>query len=153
MPTKRAVYNPTFGDERLCVCGHHYRRHFDTHDNMVPAGCKYCQCASETFREATVQEIENGLEMLFAGRDLLRFSQLEAVALAAKEVLALLESHFGSHGGQEYDDAWYACPQSEECLDESKRGKPCECGKDRADALASTLRAALAKLEKGEPDA
>lgn len=89
MPTKRAVYNPTFGDERLCACGHSYRRHFDTHDNMAPAGCKYCQCASATFREATGQEISSGLEILFAGGDLLRLAHLEAVAEAARKLCSL----------------------------------------------------------------
>ena len=27
-------YNPTYGDTRLCTCGHEYYRHFDT----------YCEC-------------------------------------------------------------------------------------------------------------
>jgi hypothetical protein len=43
-------YNPEYGDERICTCGHVYRRHFDTYDNMAAIGCKYCQC--RTFVEA-----------------------------------------------------------------------------------------------------
>jgi len=35
-------YNPDFGDDKLCVCGHTYYRHFDTYDDMEPVGCKYC---------------------------------------------------------------------------------------------------------------
>jgi hypothetical protein len=35
-------YDSEFGDDRLCLCGHPYYRHFDTYDNMSPVGCKYC---------------------------------------------------------------------------------------------------------------
>src|SRR5271154_6807066 len=35
-------YDPTFGDDRLCLCGHPYYRHFDTYDDMILIGCKYC---------------------------------------------------------------------------------------------------------------
>jgi len=35
-------YDPNFGDNRLCKCDHTYYRHFDSHDNMEPIGCKYC---------------------------------------------------------------------------------------------------------------
>ena len=37
-------YDPNFGDDALCVCGHPYYRHFDTHEDMAPVGCKYCDC-------------------------------------------------------------------------------------------------------------
>ena len=37
-------YNPAYGDDRICKCGHPYYRHFDTYDNMDPCGCKYCNC-------------------------------------------------------------------------------------------------------------
>src|SRR5438552_3968558 len=37
-------YDPTFGDEKVCVCGHPYYRHFDTYEEMRPVGCKYCSC-------------------------------------------------------------------------------------------------------------
>lgn len=37
-------YNPDFGDNRLCECGHTYYRHFDTYEHMAPVGCKYCGC-------------------------------------------------------------------------------------------------------------
>jgi hypothetical protein len=42
-------YNPKFGDERICQCGHMYYRHFDSWDNNYPIGCKYCEC--EEFKE------------------------------------------------------------------------------------------------------
>jgi hypothetical protein len=37
-----AKYDPQFGDDRECECGHAYHRHFDSYENMAPAGCKYC---------------------------------------------------------------------------------------------------------------
>jgi hypothetical protein len=43
-PRGPAPYDPTFGDDKVCACGHAYYRHFDTYDNMSPVGCKYCHC-------------------------------------------------------------------------------------------------------------
>jgi hypothetical protein len=43
-------YNPKYGDDRVCRCGHSYYRHFDSYDNMEPVGCKYCHCFD--FKEA-----------------------------------------------------------------------------------------------------
>lgn len=37
-------YNPMFGDDRICECGHKYYRHFDSYEDMNPSGCKYCVC-------------------------------------------------------------------------------------------------------------
>lgn len=37
-------YNPKFGDDRICKCGHSYYRHFDSYDEMEVVGCKYCDC-------------------------------------------------------------------------------------------------------------
>lgn len=37
-------YNPDYGDDRVCECGHAYYRHFDSYDNNAPVGCKYCSC-------------------------------------------------------------------------------------------------------------
>lgn len=42
--TKERVYDPAFGDDKVCRCGHQYYRHFDTYDEMNPVGCKYCSC-------------------------------------------------------------------------------------------------------------
>lgn len=44
-------YNPKYGDNRMCVCGHPYYRHFDSYEDMEPCGCKYCGCYH--FVEAT----------------------------------------------------------------------------------------------------
>lgn len=44
MPYIYGKYNPEYGDNRICVCGHEYYRHFDSYDDMYPCGCKYCGC-------------------------------------------------------------------------------------------------------------
>ena len=44
------IYDPDYGDDRVCECGHTYYRHFDSYEDMDPIGCKYCDC--DTFREA-----------------------------------------------------------------------------------------------------
>lgn len=38
------AYNPNYGDDRICECGHSYYRHFDSWEEMEPVGCKYCDC-------------------------------------------------------------------------------------------------------------
>ena len=38
------VYNPSYGDNRKCKCGHVYVRHFDSYEDMEACGCKYCSC-------------------------------------------------------------------------------------------------------------
>lgn len=42
--TVEKVYNPLYGDDKVCVCGHTYYRHFDSYDEMSNVGCKYCSC-------------------------------------------------------------------------------------------------------------
>lgn len=49
IPNEPKLYDWEFGDNRICVCGHPYYRHFDTHEEMDPVGCKYCDC--EEFHE------------------------------------------------------------------------------------------------------
>jgi hypothetical protein len=52
--TERTVidykYNPKYGDNRICKCGHSYYRHFDSYEDMEACGCKYCNC--KEFSEA-----------------------------------------------------------------------------------------------------
>jgi hypothetical protein len=48
-------YNPEYGDERICICGHSYYRHFDSYEAMYPIGCKYCWCRH--FIERTNQKL------------------------------------------------------------------------------------------------
>ena len=40
--TDEGEYDPTYGDNKECLCGHSYYRHFDTYDDMAAVGCKYC---------------------------------------------------------------------------------------------------------------
>lgn len=47
-------YNPDYGDDRMCKCGHRYYRHFDSWEDNYPCGCKYCGCY--TFVEAGENE-------------------------------------------------------------------------------------------------
>lgn len=42
------AYDPSFGDDRICLCGHTYYRHFDSHDGMAAGGCEYCECSEFT---------------------------------------------------------------------------------------------------------
>lgn len=44
-------WNPHYGEDRVCRCGHPYYRHFDGYESPPdPVGCKYCAC--RTFVEA-----------------------------------------------------------------------------------------------------
>ena len=47
-PNPWLTYDPKFGDQRLCLCGHEYGRHFDSYDNNDSVGCKYCGCSTFT---------------------------------------------------------------------------------------------------------
>ena len=56
LPTPpKPPYDPLFGDDRVCKCGHSYYRHFDTYENMSPVGCKYCGC--NEFEERTEDDL------------------------------------------------------------------------------------------------
>lgn len=44
-------YNPNYGDNKKCKCGHSYYRHFDSYAGMTPVGCKYCSCEEFTPKE------------------------------------------------------------------------------------------------------
>lgn len=37
-------YNPNYGDDRMCVCGHRYIKHFEIYDRPVPRPCRNCEC-------------------------------------------------------------------------------------------------------------
>lgn len=41
------LYNPEYGDNRICRCGHTYDRHFDGFEETShqDVGCKYCDCS------------------------------------------------------------------------------------------------------------
>lgn len=46
------LYNPLFGDNRICECGHSYAKHFDLRDDEC-VGCAYCRC--EDFKLPVVE--------------------------------------------------------------------------------------------------
>jgi len=45
-------YNPKYGDDRICECGHPYYRHFDPYEGWATVGCKYCGCGE--FKEKKI---------------------------------------------------------------------------------------------------
>lgn len=62
-------YNPNYGDNRMCICGHPYYRHFDSYENMEPVGCKYCGC--DEFVEQKEEIRESGMirKCILCGKD------------------------------------------------------------------------------------
>lgn len=54
---QKKKYNPNYGDNRMCVCGHTYYRHFDPYEDMEAVGCKYCGC--QEFVEAKSEKYIN----------------------------------------------------------------------------------------------
>ena len=42
--TVTEVWNPAYQQDRQCECEHVYYRHFDSYDDNLPVGCKYCDC-------------------------------------------------------------------------------------------------------------
>lgn len=56
------LYNPNYGDDRTCICGHPYHRHFDSYEDMSNVGCKYCQCFD--FEEDTDDPILSASDFL-----------------------------------------------------------------------------------------
>lgn len=62
-------YNPDYGDDRICVCGHPYHRHFDSYEDDKAVGCKYCHCF--TFEDVgPVKEAYNKLNNDWVDDDL-----------------------------------------------------------------------------------
>lgn len=49
-------YNPHFGDDRECQCGHSYYRHFDSYEGMEACGCKYCGCYHFELAQSEIRE-------------------------------------------------------------------------------------------------
>lgn len=45
-------YDPNFGNDRMCECGHPYYRHFDPYEDWAFVGCKYCGCFN--FKEVKI---------------------------------------------------------------------------------------------------
>ena len=58
---KKRMYNPEYGDDQICKCGHPYYRHFDSYADMIPVGCKYCECF--VFMQEDKEDKENEKSM------------------------------------------------------------------------------------------
>lgn len=63
------AYNPEYGDDQLCRCGHQYYRHFDTWEDMAACGCKYCDCSEfkeggTLFTEEYVAPVVGGMSLV-----------------------------------------------------------------------------------------
>lgn len=54
------MYNPNYGDDKICICGHEYHRHFDGYEDMSDVGCKYCQCDTFKLKLEVVNYIVTG---------------------------------------------------------------------------------------------
>ena len=45
-------YDPSYGDERMCECGHAYHWHFNVERGYIPWGCFFSHnCDCEEFKE------------------------------------------------------------------------------------------------------
>lgn len=44
-------YDKKMGDDKICICGHSYFKHFDSFRDMEHIGCKYCPCKNFEARE------------------------------------------------------------------------------------------------------
>jgi len=102
-------YDPEFGDNRICDCGHEYHRHFDSYENMDPVGCKYCQCFE--FREPSAPE--NCSKCDYVGDE-------EEEPLACEHDRACREhgNETGNYGGKPLEVDWAEqiprwCPRAE----------------------------------------
>jgi len=40
----KRVWNKDYQQNKECICGDSYARHFDPYERMAPVGCKYCEC-------------------------------------------------------------------------------------------------------------
>lgn len=61
--TTHLDYNPKYGDDRVCTCGHAYYRHFDSYEEMANIGCKYCPCGD--FVEFTMETVREAIASVF----------------------------------------------------------------------------------------
>lgn len=87
-------YNPKYGDNRICECGHSYERHFDTYDDMEVVGCKYCEC--ETFVEdkkykAFKEAIDDAWEKYNMIADIVEMTEADAKAFMHNVMKKLMD--------------------------------------------------------------
>jgi hypothetical protein len=56
------AYDKSFGDDKLCACGHTYYRHFDWSEDYFPT-CKYCSCMEWEEPQGLVPRIKRSLRV------------------------------------------------------------------------------------------
>jgi hypothetical protein len=96
-------YNPNYGDDRICQCGHVYYRHFDSWDEMAHVGCKYCWC--HDFQEADVspKNIQKMRDEVYA------YYELDEIAFFldkndSRSIDYLIEYHYRMKSQQELEN-------------------------------------------------
>lgn len=104
---KEQKYNPKYGDDRICACGHPYYRHFDTYEQMYACGCKYCGCF--TF-------VEENKENLFMNE-------------LSERIIKFIDTYAAISPNEDADK--YTCPDAYQLLDcadlLSRQIKPTRC--------------------------
>jgi len=105
---KISLYNPKYGDERVCQCGHPYRRHFDPYEHNEAVGCKYCDCME--FVEAKATDIIPREKLAEIGADIR--NKLGPLA----NLIVLIERYKISENEKEADALWkYIEKEIEQC--------------------------------------
>lgn len=62
-------FNPKFGNERMCECGHTYERHFDWMEDNKFVGCKYCGCDDFVERKEEPVYVKRQIKLYLHGDD------------------------------------------------------------------------------------
>lgn len=60
--TVKRMYNPQYGNDKVCECGHSYYRHFDSYEHMEDVGCKYCGCRDFEEQAVVIDTFMNSFE-------------------------------------------------------------------------------------------
>lgn len=50
------LWDEKHDQDEKCICGHVYYRHFDSWEDMYPAGCKYCECDTFESKQKEAKE-------------------------------------------------------------------------------------------------
>lgn len=85
-------YNPNYGMDRNCVCGHPYYRHFDSYEDMAPVGCKYCDCRdfveskAVTMREILLEQTNKSIATPIDITELQEFSDRRFVEICLEQL-------------------------------------------------------------------
>ncbi len=81
-------HNPKFDGDALCICNHPYHRHFDSYDNNLAIGCKYCQCSK--FGSTIEEWEENNQRKLFCKPDEVMHADIPSQIMTVDEFLSTM---------------------------------------------------------------